>query len=218
MTKQSVPDRFWTKVDKSGECWTWTAHRTDKGYGVLGGARDGKNAPAHRVSWELANGLIPDGLWVLHSCDNPPCVNPAHLFLGSAADNTADMMAKGRNRARPRTKLTWADVRAIRDSVLPLRQLVASFGVTKEQIYRIRSGAQWIDPGFTPVTRERRTECRFGHPLDGVSKDTGFRFCRTCKASRDADWHARNGRAANARKRDRRAVANAARATIGGQS
>lgn len=98
-TRKPIAERFWPKVDVRGheECWEWTASRKERGYGVF--SRPGHNngaLKAHRVSWELANGPIPDGLCVLHRCDNPPCVNPAHLFLGTIADNNRDMSLKGR--------------------------------------------------------------------------------------------------------------------------
>ena len=85
---------FWSKVDKSGECWLWTGAKTKKGYGV---AWDGKRTQkAHRVSFYLAHGYMPD-LCVLHTCDVPNCVNPAHLWLGTRADNNCDMTRKGRH-------------------------------------------------------------------------------------------------------------------------
>ena len=87
---------FWSKVDVQGpdDCWLWKQSTDRHGYGQTG--HDGLHWSAHRLAWQLSNGPIPDGLFVLHHCDNPPCCNPAHLFLGTQADNMADMVSKGR--------------------------------------------------------------------------------------------------------------------------
>ncbi len=114
-----LSERFWSKVDVQGltDCWLWLGSksgRDDRGYiGV-----DGRNKLAHRVAWEVTYGSIPDELNVLHSCDNPPCCNPNHLFLGTQKDNMIDAVAKGRidrsGEKNPRAGLTEVDVRRIR--------------------------------------------------------------------------------------------------------
>lgn len=93
-------DYFWSRVDRSrgpGACWPWQQKIGSSGYGVVYAGK-GREARTHRVAFELTNGAIPVGLSVLHHCDNRPCCNPTHLFLGSAADNSRDMVAKGRAR------------------------------------------------------------------------------------------------------------------------
>lgn len=100
-----VVKRFWAKVRKTDGCWEWTGSRDRKGYGRLsiGSRLDGSKRPhgAHRIAWVLARGSIPNGLSVLHHCDNPRCVRPDHLWLGTIADNNRDMFAKGRDGADP---------------------------------------------------------------------------------------------------------------------
>ena len=116
--------RFWAKVDRNGPvpahmprlgpCWVWTAS-TRNGYGQL--TIDGRVPYAHRVGWQLQHGPIPDGLWVLHRCDNPPCVRGSHLHLGDQSRNMCEMVERGRSNrgiAHGQAKLTVAKVLAIR--------------------------------------------------------------------------------------------------------
>ena len=87
--------RFWSKVDKSGECWVWTAGRTAAGYGMFH-SNTSRAHLAHRYAFELANGPIPTGMHVRHTCDNPPCVRIDHLVIGTHADNMRDMSERKR--------------------------------------------------------------------------------------------------------------------------
>jgi hypothetical protein len=90
------PERFWAKVGKTESCWLWTGSRLGRGYGMF--RHNGKTVKAHRIAWELEYGPVPQGLYVLHTCDNPPCVRPEHLFLGTQFANMRDMVSKGRCR------------------------------------------------------------------------------------------------------------------------
>ena len=93
--KVPLEERFWKYVLKSNGCWEWQGLRTVGGYGLYWIERN-QQTTAHRVSWLIAYGPIPDGIEVLHSCDNPPCIRPQHLFLGTQQDNIDDMIRKGR--------------------------------------------------------------------------------------------------------------------------
>lgn len=142
--RRSLADRFWEKVHKTRKCWFWIGAR--KGgqwpYGNIVGA-DGKHYEAHRVSWILHHGPIPVGLWILHRCDIALCVRPTHLFLGTAAENSADMVRKG----RVHSKLTAEQVRAIRRRYVPHEcsgaALAAEYGVSRALIHRILARQIW---------------------------------------------------------------------------
>lgn len=144
--------KFIKKVKFSGpdECWEWFKPRT---YGYL--AHDGKRDRSHRVAWTLFNGDIPEGMSVLHKCDNPPCCNPAHLFLGTDLDNIKDAVGKGRMKVpRPdnrgercgTSKLNWNAVREIRKRLLGGEKgnvLAREFGVGGAAISQIKLGRCW---------------------------------------------------------------------------
>lgn len=142
-------ERFEAKFSRgaSSDCWLWDG-ATDGRYGRI--QINGETAYAHRVAYEFANGPIPDGLNVLHHCDTPPCVNPFHLFLGNTADNSADMVLKGRQargEENAAAKLTEADVVAIRrtyksGSALQ-REIAEYYGVARSLIGRICFRTLW---------------------------------------------------------------------------
>lgn len=120
--------RFWSKVDKSAGpdgCWLWTGSKIPKGYGTI--KWDGKNRRSHRVAWIIAFGVIPSGLFVCHKCDNPSCVNPRHLFLGTNQDNIDDRERKGRNRP-PRGEKHWKH-KLTKEQVSEIRRCYGYYGV-----------------------------------------------------------------------------------------
>ena len=145
----SLSERFWRHVKKTESCWLWTGAKRPYGYGQLG-RQDGGTQVAHRISWELHHGPIPDGMFVCHHCDNPPCVNPSHLFVGTASDNMQDCARKGRVGGGCRSgeehhlaKLTWANVRAIRRSAKSDTALAARYGVSRGLIWFVRTNKVW---------------------------------------------------------------------------
>jgi HNH endonuclease len=139
-----------------GECWEWFGSRLPNGYGRLGDA--GRTVYAHRLSYQLYVGEIANGLCVCHRCDNPRCVNPNHLFIGSQAENIADRDAKGRHRvlrgeAIPGTRLTEAQVVEIRRLYIPRsrqtgsRALARRFGVSQGAVSAAINGDTWRHVG-----------------------------------------------------------------------
>lgn len=137
-------DRFYSKVSiEPNGCHLWTAAKFRRGYGSF--KLGGKQVKAHRLAWEWANGAIPEGMMVCHSCDTPACVNPAHLFLGTHADNMRDVAEKGRRAgtANHRAKLSAPDVQEIKRSSLPSAELERIFDVSQPTISRIRRGPSW---------------------------------------------------------------------------
>lgn len=144
--------KFWSRVDKTGECWEWTMCRAANGYGHVWDTRCDKQRTAHRVAYELAFGRIPRGKYVCHRCDNPACCRPDHLFAATAKENQADMRAKGRQKnpkgeQAPRAILTEVQVRQIKALYVPYRvtynQLAKRFGVNPVTVGDVMRGATW---------------------------------------------------------------------------
>jgi len=137
------------RIDRDSGCWVWIGWRVAGRQGPSYGSMrfHGCETRAHRVSWMLNRGPIPAGLWVLHRCDNPPCVNPDHLFLGTNSDNQRDSVAKGRaaflGRRPPNAKLTEEQVKLIRRSSESEREMAALCGVSSAVVHSVRAGATW---------------------------------------------------------------------------
>ena len=148
----SVPDpeRFWSKVRKGDGCWEWIGGLANTGYGKFRvGVTTRDTIGAHRVSWVLAHGQLPDDALVCHACDNKKCVNPAHLFLGSPADNYHDLMRKGLHMTGERhgsARLTEEQVKTIRTlraDGAPIQELAKRFGLTYQGIRAITLRKIW---------------------------------------------------------------------------
>ena len=151
-------ERLWSKIDKRGpdECWEWTAKERVSGYGKIGVGGRGRGAMlAHRAVWEEINGPIPEssdyhGKVVMHTCDNRLCCNPAHLRLGTQAENVKDMDAKGRRvwagphgATHHKAKLTDDDIRAIRKASGSYPEIARRYGVSSKMIGYIKRGKSW---------------------------------------------------------------------------
>ena len=146
-----VEQRFWAKVRKSflkDGCWPWQAHCNDDGYGKI--KIDGKVISAHRLSWEIHFGPIPEGMKVLHKCDNPPCVRPDHLFLGTDLDNHKDCVTKGRDfhiygSQHWAAKLTEAIVKECRrlSKTQTARSLAKKYNISESIMGQVIKGKRW---------------------------------------------------------------------------
>lgn len=164
-----IEERFWEKVRKAGDddCWPWLGHRNEYGYGQMriGSMTDGTRClrTTHRISMEIVLGEeIPKDSVVCHTCDNPACVNPRHLFLGTHDDNVQDRVRKNRSATgsgNGRSKLTESDVREIVTRMRkgnPITNIAKKYAVTNKVIQNIRDGKTWVRvTGGVPIKSER---------------------------------------------------------------
>lgn len=162
--RKSLMERFFEKVQKTQSCWVWTAARYRTGYGSIGLGDGRGSAKAHRVSWELHKGPIPNGIEVCHQCDNPLCVNPDHLWLGTHAENMRDMAQKKRSTIGDRNpsrlypervargernghaKLDETDVHALRIMARCGQKhgdIARVFGISSSLVSMIAAGKRW---------------------------------------------------------------------------
>lgn len=146
--KRTKEERFWEYVDKkSYGCWEWIGGLDAYGYGRFG-ISNGKGIGAHRYSYALHNGPFQKSLFVCHKCDNPKCVNPDHLFLGSHQDNMDDMAGKGRQRSpkgeeSPACKITEETAKKILESKLSYSETAKKYGVSKSSVAAIKNKRIW---------------------------------------------------------------------------
>jgi hypothetical protein len=173
----------WTErvlPEPNSGCWLWTGRYGNQGYGTYGGGRRGERVQAHRLVWEVTNGPIPTGLFVLHRCDVRGCVNPAHLFLGTAKDNTRDMMAKGRahfvgglhNSRKTHCKYGHPFV--------PERTSISRKGARVcLECARLRESGKRRAKGIRGLPK---THCKHRHAfIDGQVNKRGHRICLECR-------------------------------------
>lgn len=143
MEKKSISERFWEKVNKIPDgCWIWTAaKRGQNSYGAFRLSKKDGDIAAHRYSYELRNGSIPEGMIVCHTCDVPACVNPDHLFIGTHQDNAIDRQSKKRSKSF--TKLTEDQAKEIKSSSESQSKLATKYKVSRRTIASIQYGETW---------------------------------------------------------------------------
>lgn len=174
----STETRFWQRIEKSDDCWLWTVASSD-GRPYL--SVKGRTRRAHRISWEIHFGFIPAGMEVCHHCDIPMCVRPDHLFLGTHADNMADMARKGRGvggwrvlrgENRPQAKLTQAEVGEIRSIKGWAAAAVAElYGIKDTTVGDICRGETWTEGTYVAPAVNRNN--RSGYKGVSFSKQAG---------------------------------------------
>lgn len=197
-TRRPIAERFWPKVDKDGpvhpvlgtRCWLWTGARLhrDSGHGTL--SRGRSHILAHRLSYELHIGSIPDGLDICHRCDNPPCVNPEHLFPGTHRENMADCIAKGRSRDPINGIVNRAKTHCLRGHEFTPANTYRINGQRRcraccRDTMRRRRAARGPRPPSAGAVNRVKTHCPHGHEFTPentykIGPQKKWRACRAC--------------------------------------
>lgn len=150
MPRIDPSERFWSRVDKTAgpaDCWPWIGFRDKYGYGQV--SYQAKMVSTHRLAWLLSHGDIPTEAVVMHTCDNPPCCNPAHLQIGSVQDNRDDCVSKkrqARGEDQGHAKLTWAavaEMRRLHSTGIKIKDLATQFGVHKSVAQKVIRNITW---------------------------------------------------------------------------
>lgn len=150
-------NRFWSRVEKTPTCWLWLGSRDQRGYGTM--RFQGRNQRAHRIAYQLAVGPIPEGLLACHHCDNPSCVRPDHIFIGTMADNIRDCVNKGRHGSVTK----------------PESQVRGDQNGARKHPERLARGERH------GMIKHRPTHCKRGHPLVMRRGHGIYQICRTAK-------------------------------------